>query len=133
MLGDNQSVQHELKEDKEYTAQRRKEQTKCFDSEEDKLSKEIDGKEGNKSFKEASLSSSNKVRDASLIKESDTLPLIPSTMLKMEGGNVVVQIDEQDYQKAIKYLQFSVIGHLTLHKYDSVPTIMEVQWKLASF
>lgn len=54
---------------------------------------------------------------------------IPS-LPRCEGGNMIVDLDEEDYWKEIKDLKFSVFGKLFLRRRKSIPTVMELKSKL---
>lgn len=85
-----------------------------------------------KTFLEALTSNGSKTNNSS-DRVNEAVPLSPSMMPRMEGGNVVVQVDESEYQEAVKNLQFSVIGRYTLQNKDVAVTTMEIHIKLASF
>lgn len=52
----------------------------------------------------------------------DSIPLKPIPSPKIIGGNVVVEIDEKDYNRGLEHLRFSVLRRLSLLRGDSVPT-----------
>lgn len=54
-------------------------------------------------------------------KDIEAVPMLSNMKPKIEGGNVVVQIDEREYQKAVNDLQFSVIGCITVQNRESLP------------
>lgn len=58
------------------------------------------------------------------------IPLKPIPSLKVVGGNIVVELDDEDYKRGIDHLRFSVLGRLSLHRGDSIATIIEVRSKL---
>lgn len=41
---------------------------------------------------------------------------------KLKGGNVVVEIKDEEYQQGVQALKFSVVGKLSLQRGDSPPT-----------
>lgn len=49
---------------------------------------------------------------------------------RMEGGNIVIEIDEEDYRKGVDELWFSVVEKLTLHKGETSPMPLELKRKL---
>lgn len=49
---------------------------------------------------------------------------------RLEGGNIVVQIDEGEYNKRVLDNQLSVIARTFLQKEDAVPTPAVLQAKL---
>lgn len=62
--------------------------------------------------------------------EVDSIPLKPISNPKVVGGNVVVEVDAEEYKRGVENLKFSVIGRLSVHRDDSLPTTMEVKEKL---
>lgn len=54
----------------------------------------------------------------------DFLPLKPLSVPRVEGGNVVVEIVDDDYQQGVNVMSFSVDGKLSLQKWEFPPTIM---------
>lgn len=50
----------------------------------------------------------------------------------MEGGNILVDVDEDDSKKIVDELRFSAIGHIFLHKCEISPTTLELKEKVQS-
>lgn len=46
--------------------------------------------------------------------KDDVLPMKPFASPRFDGGNVVIVIDDEDYQQKVKALIFSVVGKLSL-------------------
>lgn len=61
----------------------------------------------------------------------ESIPLNSVPMLRIEGDNITVQIDEGGYRKGIEDNQFSVVGRLGLHKGDLPPYTFCLKQKLA--
>lgn len=70
------------------------------------------------------LGCSNKYRSCSAVNYQEA---------KDGAGNVVVQIDETEYQKDFIDLQFNIIRRIALQNRESLPTTMEMHRKLSSF
>lgn len=51
-------------------------------------------------------------------------------ILRFEGGNLTVDLDEEDYRKGVEELKFSIVGRLFLLKRSIMPTIMELKNKM---
>lgn len=58
------------------------------------------------------------------------MQLKPISIPRIEGGNVVVEVDEDDYRKGVMELQFSVVGRLFIQKGEIAPTMLELKTKL---
>lgn len=41
---------------------------------------------------------------------------------RFEGGNVVVEVDADEYYKGVQDLRFSVVGRLTVQRGENLPT-----------
>lgn len=79
-----------------------------------------------KNFKEALLGKTNKKQQ--VVEERNcNLLAIP----RFEGGNLVIDLDEDDYQKHMKKLKYSVLGMLFLMKGKENPTTMELKENLS--
>lgn len=65
-----------------------------------------------------------------LFQQGGIIPLKPIVLPRFEGGNVVVEIDEEDYQKGVNEIQYSVVGQLRLQKGELLPTTLELRSKL---
>lgn len=59
------------------------------------------------------------------------IPLEPFAMPRIEGGNVTVELNEEECERGVIDNQFSVIGRLNLMKKDQIPTTKELRTKLA--
>lgn len=46
------------------------------------------------------------------------------------GRNVLVQLDTDEYMRAVEQLMFSAIRRLFIRRGDKIPTILEVKAKL---
>lgn len=57
--------------------------------------------------------------------------LKPFSIPRVEGGNVIVDLDDDDYSPGIEELQFSVVGRLFLPRTAAVPTTMNLRAKLS--
>lgn len=64
--------------------------------------------------------------------ESEAVQLVP-TLPRIEGGNVVVQVDKKEYQQSVKNLQFGVIGRINFQNKELELTTMDIHRQLASF
>lgn len=58
-------------------------------------------------------------------------PMYATSMPRLEGGNVIVDIDETEHQKGIKENSFSVFGRLNLQKGQLPPNTMELKQKFS--
>lgn len=47
-----------------------------------------------------------------------SFPLKPLPNPRLVGGNIVVEVDKEDYQRGIEKLKYSVIGRLSLQRGD---------------
>lgn len=45
-------------------------------------------------------------------------------------GNIIVELDVDDYEKGIEELQFSIIGRLSIQRSEAVPTTLALRRKL---
>lgn len=70
------------------------------------------------------LTDSNLKRSPS---NSEVGSLKPIPKPKIIEGNVVVELDADEYKKGVEHLKFSVLGRLTLHCRDKAPTTMDVK------
>lgn len=57
-------------------------------------------------------------------------PLKLVTVPRTVGGNVVVEVDEEDYNQGVKELKYRAICHLTLQRSNPSITSMELKKKL---
>lgn len=60
-------------------------------------------------------------------------PLEPVSNPTIAGGNIVVQVDEEEYKRRVEDLKFNVTGKSILKKWDLVPTTMEIRRKLLEY
>lgn len=74
--------------------------------------------EGRKSFVEALTGSSVPV------------PIKPIPPPRYEGGNVIVEVDDEDYEKEVRQCQFDVIGRIIMQKGDRPYSTLEIFDKL---
>lgn len=71
--------------------------------------------------------------------EDNGIGLKPITTPRREGGNIIIQLDFNDYRRGVQDLQFSVVGMLSLPRGEALPTNMnlkpslEVAWGFANF
>lgn len=56
----------------------------------------------------------------------------PLPLPRVEGGNLVVDMDEEDFRLGVNELQHSIVGRLFLTKGSNPPTTMELRAKLQS-
>lgn len=61
-----------------------------------------------------------------------SVPMKPLSITRVEGGNLLVELDVDDYKKGVEELRFSVVGRNHLQKGSSAPTTMELRRMLAS-
>lgn len=87
------------------------------------------GLQGNKTFAEVPLDGT--ARDSKTL--DDCVPLKPISAPRMAGGNVVIEIDEEEYHRGVDELKYSVIGKLTLSHGEEAPTTKEIRRKLSEF
>lgn len=74
------------------------------------------------------------VKDSVIQKVDDVyVPLKPLSAPTMAGGNIVVEIDEEEYRSGVEDLKYSVIGKLSISRGDEAPTTMEIKEILMSF
>lgn len=59
--------------------------------------------------------------------------LRPLSPPRLVGGNVVVEVDDEQYQKWVEDLKFSVVGKLMLRKGDPNPITKKVVRGLEDF
>lgn len=62
----------------------------------------------------------------------ESIPLKPITNPKVTGGNLVVQLDAEEFKRGVEHLKYSVLGKLSLQRGDVVPTTMEIKAKLVA-
>lgn len=53
--------------------------------------------------------------------------LKPLPIPRVEGGNVVVEIDEDDNHKGVNELMFSVVGKLSLQNGEVAPSTLDLK------
>lgn len=53
-------------------------------------------------------------------------------MPRIEGGNLMVELDEAGYEKGINELRYNVVGRLFLQKSLASPTTMALKEKLTA-
>lgn len=58
--------------------------------------------------------------------------LKPFLIPRYKGGNLIVELDEDDYNKGIQDLQFSIVDCLFLPRTSTAPTTMSLRSKLAA-
>lgn len=85
-----------------------------------------------KSFVEALLNANTK-DPKTITKNEDIVPLKPITNPIIAGGNIVVEVDDEEYHSVVEELKFCVIGKFNIQRGDSIPTTMEIQKKLSDF
>lgn len=68
------------------------------------------------------------------IQEEDDkcVPLKPIQNPRVEGGNIVVIVDGEDYNRGVEELQFSIIGRFSLQRNEEMPNTMEIKKKLSN-
>lgn len=52
---------------------------------------------------------------------------------RREGGNVIVDLDVEEYRKGVEYLKFSIVGRLSLQRGEDFPTNKTIREKLEAF
>lgn len=88
------------------------------------------GEEASKrSFRDA-LTDGSAQGSKQIFNDEEVVPLKPIALPRVEGGNVVVKIDEENYQKGVNELQYSVVRRLSLQKGEMLPTTLELRAKL---
>lgn len=118
-----------LRSGKETPVQRPIEEDKITEIEEEQLSTQKNSQAANpnsdavktKSFKEAVTG---------LNDETKSKPLRQFSTPRIEGGNVVIELDVEDYERGIQDLKFSVIAKLTIQKGEEAPTTLQLKEKL---
>lgn len=55
----------------------------------------------------------------------EVVPLTQRTQPRIEGGNIIMEVNNYDYRKVVDELWFSVIGRLILHKGEISPTTLD--------
>lgn len=65
--------------------------------------------------------------------EGEFFPLKPIAALKNYRGNIVVEIDEEEYYKGIVELKYNITGKLTISRGIEGPSTMEIKRKLSKF
>lgn len=51
---------------------------------------------------------------------------------RREGGNIIVQLDIEDYSRGVSYLQYSVVARLFIQREEVPPTNMNLKARLES-
>lgn len=54
--------------------------------------------------------------------EGEFVSLRPLSPPRMAWGNIVVEVDDEEYQKGVEEQKFSVTGKLILRRDDQIPT-----------
>lgn len=88
---------------------------------------EVGLKSRKKTFAEAIVNEVSKEEVHQRGIEEDSIPLKPLLKPRFFVGNVVVEVDDEDYYRGVE--EFSVIGKLLLHRGDQVPTMLEMKKK----
>lgn len=74
------------------------------------------------------------IRDSKIMKiEDECVPLKLLFTPRIVGGNVVIEIDKDEYHRGVEELKYIVIGKLTLSREDEAPTTREIRRKLSEF
>lgn len=82
-----------------------------------------------RSFKEALVNSKGHGKGTIMRETCDLKSLsIPCS----EGGNIIVDVDDDDYNQKVDELQFSLVGRLFLLKSNSTPITMTLRAKLVA-
>lgn len=61
---------------------------------------------------------------------SGATPLVTAPPPQIEGGNLAIVLDEDEYSKGVRANQFSVIGRVLMQRGNSLPNTMELRRKL---
>lgn len=88
--------------------------------------------------KASSVGEPKSFRDAITGEESKTnedmvIPFRPLSTPRFEGGNLIVELDMEDYKKEVEELCFSIVGRNYLQKGKVAPPTMELKTKLPPF
>lgn len=65
-------------------------------------------------------------------KEEVGVQLRPPNIPHVEGGNLIVELDMEAYNRDVEELRYSVVGQNFIQKGNSTPTTMDLKAKLAS-
>lgn len=82
--------------------------------------------QGKKSFAEILMKGSEREEKTNA---QENLPMKPSNP-KVVGGNVVVELDVDEYKKGVEQLMYNAIGRLSVPRSEPLPSTMEIQAKL---
>lgn len=80
------------------------------------------------SFRDALVNKNEEVENQTIEKVSNFKPF---SILQVEGGNLILDLDEDDYNQGIEDLQFSVVGYLFLSRTFITLTTMLLREKLS--
>lgn len=67
------------------------------------------------------------------------VPIKSILLPHFEGGNIIVKVDEEDYEKRVRECQFDVIGRILLYRGDKPYSTLElfdklvIQWGIKNF
>lgn len=98
--------------------------------------------ENKKSFKHAVVGGcegDNVMDIAQEVNDHEGIPFKLFTTPRIEEGNIVVEVDKEEYQKAVKELKYSDVGKINLRKGDVPLTNLDsnnklvVLWKIKMF
>lgn len=65
-----------------------------------------------------------------LSRSSEVVPIRPLPPPRFEGGNIIVEVDEEDYANKVLQCQFDVIGRIILQRGDNPYMTLELFDKL---
>lgn len=85
-----------------------------------------------KSFTDVQLNG-NAFEDKTMKEEDEYVPLKLISNPLLVGGNIVIEVHDEEYNRGVKDLKFSVIGQLALQQGDPITTTMEMRRKLSEF
>lgn len=84
-----------------------------------------------KSFKDAVVGGGTKEKiDLYTQHKTEGIPLKYLAMPRIEGGNIVVEANEGEYQQCVKELQYSIVGRVSLRKGEILHTTLELKKRL---
>lgn len=95
-----------------------------------------------KTFKDVTVGDSkgDNVKDVTQeVNDHEGILLKTFVVLKIEGGNIVVEVDEEEYQKEVEEFKYSIVGKISLRKKDVPPTTLDLKnkmvelWKIEKF
>lgn len=67
------------------------------------------------------------------MEEEEYTPMKPLSAPRMAEGNIIIEIDEEEYHRGVEELKYNTTGKLALSRAAKAPTTMEMKIKLMEY